>query len=146
MAFVAAQAGGRTGSRPGEMPIDGMHLGAAKGPVVMFVEDQPTVRFTTAARLIEAGYQVIEVASGEEALAMLHSNARIDALLTDLRLPGAIDGWDIAETARQLRPELPVVYASAYSYVTPRQVPGSLMLDKPYPPEALLDALDTLLD
>ena len=45
-----------------------------------------------------------------------------------------------------MRPELPVINASAYSYVTPRQVPGSLMLDKPYPPEALFDALNALLD
>lgn len=146
MAFVAAQAGDKAGSRPSETPPDGARLRPAERPVVMFVEDQPAVRFTTAARLIEAGYDVLEVASGEEALAMLHGPARIDALLTDLRLPGAIDGWDIAETARQLRPNLPVIYASAYSYVTPRQVPGSLMLDKPYPPEALLDALETLLD
>ena len=146
MAFVAAQAGDKPGSRPRETPPDGMHLRAAERPVVMFVEDQPTVRFTTAARLIEAGYDVVEVASGEEALAMLHGPTKIDALLTDLRLPGAVDGWDIAETARQLRPDLPVIYASAYSYVTPRQVPGSLMLDKPFPPEALLDALETLLD
>jgi CheY-like chemotaxis protein len=146
MAFVVAQAGDGAGSRPGESPPGGMHLRAAERPVVMFVEDQPAVRFTTAARLIEAGYVVLEVASGEEALAILHGPAKIDALLTDLRLPGAIDGWDIAETARQLRPDLPVIYASAYSYVTPRQVPGSLMLDKPYPPEALLGALETLLD
>ena len=146
MAFVVAQAGDGAGSRRGEAPAGGMHPRAAERSVVMFVEDQPMVRFTTAARLVEAGYVVLEVASGEEALAMLHGPAKIDALLTDLRLPGAIDGWDIAETARQLRPNLPVIYASAYSYVTPRQVPGSLMLDKPYPPEALLNALETLLD
>lgn len=146
MAFVVAQAGDGAGSRRGEAPPGGMHPRAAERSVVMFVEDQPMVRFTTAARLVEAGYVVLEVASGEEALAMLHGPAKIDALLTDLRLPGAIDGWDIAETARQLRPNLPVIYASAYSYVTPRQVPGSLMLDKPYPPEALLNALETLLD
>lgn len=146
MAFVAAHAGDGTGSRSGKIPMDGMHLRASERPVVLFVEDHPTVRFTVAARLSEAGYAVLEVASGEEALALLHGSARVDALLTDLRLPGAIDGWDIAEAARRLRPDLPVVYASAYSYVTPRQVPGSVMLDKPYPPQALLDALETLLD
>lgn len=144
--ILATQAGGKSGSRPWETSPDGARLRPAERPVVMFVEDQPTVRFTTAARLAEAGYEVLEVASGEEALAMLNGATRIDALLTDLRLPGAIDGWDIAETARQLRPDLPVIYASAYSYVTPRQVPGSVMLDKPYPPKALLDALDSLLD
>ena len=144
MTFVTAPAGDQAG--PGIFPPDSTCERPAERPMIMFVEDQPTVRYTVAARLIEAGYDVIEVASGEEALAMLHGATRIDALLTDLRLPGAIDGWDIAETARQLRPGLPVIYASAYSYVTPRQVPGSLMLDKPYPPQALIDALEKLLD
>lgn len=115
------------------------------GPIVLFVEDHPTVRFTVTADLHDAGYTVVTAANGEEALGILQSAARIDLLLTDLRLPGTIDGWDIAERARLARPDLPVIYASAYSYVTPRQVPGSVVLDKPYPREALLDALDDLL-
>ena len=145
MAFVAASAGDSTGSRPFPM-TRGAPLRPADRAVVLFVEDQPMVRYTVVEQLTDAGYAVIAAASGEEALERLHGGARIDALLTDLRLPGAIDGWDIAERARALRADLPVIYASAYSYVTPRQVPGSVMLDKPYPPEALLDALDTLLD
>lgn len=146
MALVAASAGDgtRTPSWAGIPP--GLDRRDAERPIVLFVEDHPTVRFTVAAHLADAGYEVVEAGSGEEALAHLHGDGRIDALLTDLRLPGSIDGWDIAENARKLRPDLPVIYASAYSYVTPRQVAGSLMLNKPYPPEALIDALDTLLD
>lgn len=146
MACVAASAGDSAGSRQIPVSIGGAHLRESDRAVVLFVEDQPMVRFTTTAQLTDAGFSVIATASGEEALELLNSDRRIDVLLTDLRLPGPVDGWDIAERARQLRPDLPVIYASAYSYVTPRQVPGSLMLDKPYPPEALLDALDTLLD
>lgn len=104
-----------------------------------------TLRFTVTSDLEDAGYKVLQATRGDEALAILAGAAKIDALLTDLRLPGSIDGWDIAERARQLRPDLPVIYASAYSYVTPRQVPGSIMLDKPYRGEQLLDALDDLL-
>lgn len=146
MAFVAASAsdGPGAGKRPGSMPA--LRARDGERPVVLFVEDQPMVRFTTTMHLVDAGYAVVAVASGEEALTLLYGNTHIDALLTDLRLPGMIDGWDIAERARKLRPDLPVVYASAYSYVTPRQVEGSVMLNKPYPPESLLDALDTLLD
>lgn len=146
MAFVTASAGDRAGSRQIPVSIGGAHLRAAERAVILFVEDQPMVRYTVSEQLTDAGYAVIATASGEQALELLHGDRRIDALLTDLRLPGPIDGWDIAERARRLRPGLPVIYASAYSYVTPRQVPGSVMLDKPYPPEALLDALDTLLD
>lgn len=120
--------------------------GSAVRPIVLFVEDNVVLRYTVTDELENAGYRVIQATTGEEAMRMLASPAQVDALLTDLRLPGMIDGWDIAERARQLRPQLPVIYASAYSYVTPRQVPGSLMLDKPYKPQALLDALDSLLD
>ena len=112
---------------------------------MLFVEDQPTVRYMVAEQLDEAGYSVVQVASGEDAVALLANGAEIDLLLTDLRLPGTIDGWDVAEAARELLPDLPVIYASAYSYATPRQVEGSIMLDKPYPPEALLMAIEDLL-
>lgn len=145
MAFWAASAGDDT-KTAWTKAMFGLGRRDSERPVVLFVEDHPTVRFTVVANLTSAGYHVVEAGSGEEALARLHSDERIDALLTDLRLPGSIDGWDIAEQARQLRPDLPVIYASAYSYVTPRQVAGSVMLDKPYPPERLLDALDMLLD
>lgn len=115
-------------------------------PIILFVEDNEVLRFTVTTDLEDAGYGVIQANRGEEAISYLTGPTVIDALLTDLRLPGSIDGWDIAERARQLRPGLPVVYASAYSYMSPRQVPGSIMLDKPYRREALLDALDALLD
>lgn len=118
----------------------------ATRPVVLFVEDHEMLRFTVKSDLEEAGYTVITTERGEDALSILRGPTRIDALLTDLRLPGRVDGWDIAEEARVLRPNLPVVYASAYSYVTPRQVPGSIMLDKPYRPEELMAALEGLLD
>ena len=114
-------------------------------PVVLFVEDQPMVRYTLAERLAEAGYEVIQCERGEAALELLNGTAPVDARLTDLRLPGRVDGWDLAEAARRNRPDLPVVYVSAYSYVTPRQVPGSVMLDKPAPPEAVIDALSELI-
>ena len=146
MALLAASAGDGTGAGKWLVSMPAFSARDGERPVVLFVEDQPMVRFTTTMHLVDAGYAVVAVATGEEALTLLHGNMRVDVLLTDLRLPGMIDGWDIAERARQLRPDLPVIYASAYSYVTPRQVDGSVMLDKPYPPEALLDALDTLLD
>ena len=103
------------------------------------------MRLTIAQQLEDAGYAVVQVDHGEEALAIIEGADRIDALVTDLRLPGRVDGWDIAEHARRVRPALPVVYVSAFSYVTPRQVPGSIMLDKPAPHDALIGALDDLL-
>ena len=145
MPVSVASIGDGAGSRRWTGALAGTALRESECLVVLFVEDQPTVRYTVAEHLADAGYAVVQAGSGEDALALLANGAEIDVLLTDLRLPGSVDGWDIAETARELLPALPVIYASAYSYVTPRQVPGSVMLDKPYPPEALLDALEALL-
>lgn len=134
-------------SRPGS-PLPQrrfMRAGGAIRPVVLFVEDHDALRFAVSNDLRDGGFNVISTVRAEEALAILRGPTIVDALLTDLRLPGLIDGWDIAEQARALRPDLPVIYASAYSYVTPRQVPGSVVLEKPYKPEALLEALDSLL-
>lgn len=57
-----------------------------------------------------------------------------DVLVTDIRLPGKADGWQIAERSREHHPELPVVYAIDVSPVSPRPVPGSLMLQKLFLP------------
>jgi hypothetical protein len=100
-----ASIGDGAGSRRWTRALAGTALRGSECPVVLFVEDQPMVRYTVAEHLADAGYSVVQAGSGEDALALL--------------------------------PALPVIYASAYSYVTPRQVPGSMMLDKPYPPEAL---------
>jgi CheY-like chemotaxis protein len=105
MPVSVASIGDGAGSRRWTGALAGTALREAECPVVLFVEDQLTVRYTVAEHLADAGYAVVQAGSGEDALALL--------------------------------PALPVIYASAYSYVTPRQVPGSMMLDKPYPPEAL---------
>jgi CheY-like chemotaxis protein len=56
--------------------------------------------------------------------------AAADVLLTDIQLPGEIDGWLIAERCREHDPGLPVIYATGYSPVQARPVPGSLSLQK----------------
>jgi len=135
----------RTSSHVADAPGRRSRARSAERPVILFVEDQPMLRFTVSSELEDAGYEVVHAGSGEEAIAILERGAPVDALLTDIRLPGRIDGWDIAERARELRPDLPVVYGSAYSYVTPRRVPSAVTLDKPYTPRAVLGALDGLL-
>jgi CheY-like chemotaxis protein len=80
--------------------------------------------------LRDEGFQVIHASSGEEALAWCRQQVA-DVLVTDIRLPGPIDGWQVAERCREHDPELPVISPSA-----PRPVSGSLLLQKPCLPEA----------
>jgi CheY-like chemotaxis protein len=59
-------------------------------------------------------------------------------LVTDVRLPENIDGWQIAEHCRESNPELPVIYATGYSPAAPRPVPGSRIVKKPFHPDEVV--------
>ncbi len=120
-------------------PSEELRLESAKAPTVLVVEDEWLVRDTIARELEDAGYAVIEAESGETALAAFEAD-EIDLLFTDIRLPGAVDGWRLAETVRSMRPDLPVIYATGYSPAERRQVPESVFLGKPYRPSAVIEA------
>jgi CheY-like chemotaxis protein len=107
---------------------------------ILLVEDDPLVREFVVEALREEGYDVIHAADGEEALAWCKRRVA-EVLITDIRLPGKVDGWEIAERCREHDPELPVIYASGFSPVSPRPVSGSLLLRKPYQPEEIVQAV-----
>nr|WP_245329356.1 response regulator [Bradyrhizobium canariense] len=93
--------------------------------------------------LREEGYEVIHAANGEDALEWCGKRIA-DVLVTDVTLPGRVDGWQIAERCREQDPELPVIYASGFSPVAPRPVSGSLFLQKPYDPAEIVRAVKTM--
>jgi CheY-like chemotaxis protein len=111
---------------------------------VLVVEDDDLVRDLIARELEEVGYVVVEAVTAEEGLKVLEHQP-VNALFTDIRLPGALDGWQLAEQARKLDPDLPVIYATGYSEETPRVVTGGVFLRKPYVPSTVMAALDRLL-
>jgi CheY-like chemotaxis protein len=105
-------------------------------PKVLFVEDEVLVSALMTEVLDEQGFAVHAVESADAALRYLQSGAEVDVLFTDINMPGEIDGGTLAVEARNLRPELPIVYASGrYSPadLTP-MVPRSMFLSKPYDP------------
>jgi CheY-like chemotaxis protein len=107
---------------------------------VLVVEDDPLIREFVVEVLGEEGYDVVHANNGEEALAWCKRQAA-DVLVTDIKLPGKVDGWQIAERCREHDPELPVIYATGFSPVSARPVPGSLSLQKPYHPEEIVQAV-----
>ena len=107
---------------------------------IFVVEDDALIREFVVEALREEGYVVIHAANGEEALAWCVWQVA-DVLITDVNLPGDIDGWQIAERCREHDPGLPVIYATGFSPVAPRPVPGSLTLQKPYRPEDIVRAV-----
>jgi CheY-like chemotaxis protein len=108
-------------------------------PVVLLVEDEWMLRATITTEFLNAGWHVLETASGEGALALLQVGQRIDVLITDIHLAGYLNGWDIAEAFRAVNPNIPVIYQSGNSVDMSRQVSGSCFFSKPCGPDKLLE-------
>lgn len=121
-----------------------MGRSAASRPTIFVIEDEWLLLDTITAELQDAGYGVIEAMSGDDALAILNATRKPDLLFTDIRLPGSVDGWQLAEAARAKYPHMPVIYATGYTAIPARQVPGSIFLQKPYRPSAVVQAATEL--
>jgi CheY-like chemotaxis protein len=110
---------------------------------VLLVEDDPLIREFVVEALREAGYHVIHASTGEEALTWCQRHVT-DVLVTDVRLPGRVDGWQLAERYREQLPELPVIYATGFSPATPPPVPGGRIVQKPFHPEEIVRMIKEL--
>lgn len=88
---------------------------AQAGETVMIVDDEPTVRMLVTEILHDLGYQAIEAADGPSGLKILQSDARIDLLVTDVGLPGGMNGRQLADAARVGRPDLKVLFITGYA-------------------------------
>jgi CheY-like chemotaxis protein len=105
----------------------------------LVVEDEWLLRMHMVDELHYAGWKTIEAATGEEALRHIAGEAPIDFLITDIRLPGAVDGWQVAEAFRARYAGRGVIYVSANPLVHGRLVEGGAFLSKPCDIETLLE-------
>ena len=113
---------------------------------VLVVEDEVLISNLVADVLSASGFLVHEVTTADEALEYIDSGAAIDVLFTDINLPGGMNGAELATRARQMRPEMPIVYASGrykLSEIAPL-VPRSLFMAKPYNPNDVCALLTRL--
>ena len=79
-------------------------------PRILVVEDDFLIRMMLREMLVEDGYDVVEAESGDQAITLF--DAGVALLLTDMQLPGSLDGRALAARVRQLCPDLPVIYTS----------------------------------
>ncbi len=108
------------------------------------IENEFFVRWNTARCLEDAGYVVLEAATGEEAIALCNSETSIDVIITDINLGGPASGWDVAECFRTVRPDVAVIYASGKSLDPGQGVAASAFVPKPYYESDILDACQRL--
>jgi PAS domain S-box-containing protein len=123
---------------------------SARGGVVLVVDDEPTIRMLVAEELQETGYTVLEASDGPSALKVLSTAGHIDFLVTDVGLPGGMNGRQIADLARVQRPHLLVLFITGYA---PNAAVGSGNLDdgmailtKPFEIEQLVARVQEMLE
>lgn len=107
-----------------------------KGTTILLVEDEVLISDMVADALEEQGFTVHVASNAADALRHIESGAGVDALFTDVHLPGGMDGSELATRVRALRPDMPIVYASGQWQPDDqsRLVPRSVFLAKPYDP------------
>jgi signal transduction histidine kinase/CheY-like chemotaxis protein len=114
---------------------------AENGQTILVVDDEPSVRMLIADVLEELGFNVIEAPDGPTGLRELQSKARVDMLITDVGLPGGMNGRQLADAARTTRPALPVLFITGYAenaiIGNDQLAPGMAVLTKPFVVEAL---------
>jgi PAS domain S-box-containing protein len=114
------------------------------GRVVLAVDDDALVLMGTAAILEDVGHTVIEATSGREGLALFDAHPEIEIVITDHAMPG-MTGIQLAEALRAKRPDLPIILASGYAELPDGKDPGLPRLAKPFRPEELAAAIESLM-
>jgi CheY-like chemotaxis protein len=116
--------------------------------VVLLVEDEALVRMFAADLLREeAGFKVVEAVNADEALTVLEATSDVRVLVTDVEMPGSLDGFTLARLVHKAWPDVGIVVVSARACPGPEDLPpGARFIAKPYATEALIGAVQAVLN
>lgn len=113
--------------------------------VILVVEDELFVRLMAIDAIEDAGYKVVGVETGDEALTLLDSRDDIGLLFTDIKMPGEIDGLELAARVRARWPALPILLTSGHLFHGDASVPATIpFLQKPYRAGTLIAEISRL--
>ena len=123
---------------------------SANGETVLVIDDEPTVRMLIVEVLQEGGYVVLEAFDGPSGLKILESSVRIDLLITDVGLPGGMNGRQVADAARDMRPGLKVLFVTGYAenavFGNGHLEPGMQVIAKPFEMDVLANKVRDLIE
>ncbi len=114
---------------------------------VLVVEDEPLVRIVATDAIADSGIMAWEAGDAAEALDVLQEHPRIGLVVTDVNMPGELDGLALADKVTAARPDLSVIVTSGQVHVQPQDMPeGSSFLPKPYRTDRLVELVHRTLD
>ena len=114
--------------------------------VVLVVEDEPFVRLDAIETLRDAGFRVIEAANADEAIGILETRRDISVVVTDIQMPGSMDGLKLAEVIRDRWPPIALIVTSGRISVKQQDLPErGRFLPKPYSSTRLVEAIHAAL-
>jgi CheY-like chemotaxis protein len=122
-----------------------MNFSSGKRPIVLVVEDDFLIRMHAAEMIADAGFDVVEAASADEAILILEDRLDITVVFTDIQMPGSMDGLKLAAAIRGRWPPIKIVATSGLVHVRQDQIPeGGRFLSKPYSTDQVVGALREL--
>src|SRR6478672_4783967 len=117
------------------------HCPMQASPTVLIVEDELFVRFAMVETLADQGFSVVQAGDAAEALALLEALPDLAAMVSDIEMPGEMNGTQLAREVRELRPDLPIIIISG-RYESPPDLPeGVPFLPKPVSDRLLIAML-----
>ena len=119
--------------------------GAATRRSILVVDDEAMIRMNLADFFEDEGFEVFEAENADAAIAVMESNPSIRIVLTDVQMPGSMDGVKLAHHVRERFPPTLLVVASGAVKVTPADLPAHTMfVAKPFDPRFVLDEIERL--
>lgn len=118
---------------------------ARLAPVILIVEDDLLIRLDSAETIESAGFEVVQAANADEAIAILTARPDIHVVFTDIQMPGSMDGLKLARFVRDRWPPIKIAATSGLVPVEDDDLPaGSVFLPKPYGGAQIIAALRQL--
>lgn len=111
---------------------------------ILVVDDEVLIRLHISDLLRDTGYQVVEAASGDEAVTVMLSHLDLDLVITDVRMPGEIDGLQLTTYFKRLHPSRPVIVASAHLELEDAGT-ADAFLPKPFSDASILESVERLI-
>ncbi len=119
---------------------------SGKRPVVLIVEDEALIRLDAIEAIEAAGFDVIEAADADQAIAILEQRSDIRLVFTDIHMPGSMDGLKLAHFVKDRWPPIKIIATSGHARIAESDLPeGSRFLSKPYAAAEITKTINRLI-